>query len=109
MSSRSSSLTQHVYRIESTSLPVTKNKIDDLKNVLFQIMSIFTESLLVDLVGIVIAIIAVLYAYIEWNYQTWKRKNIPYIKPKLSFSIKQEVPIGDVVANIVNQAKERGE
>jgi cytochrome P450 family 6 len=44
-----------------------------------------TESLCNDLIGISIAILAALVAYYKWTYQYWRRRNFPYLEPRIPF------------------------
>jgi cytochrome P450 family 6 len=44
-----------------------------------------TESLCSDLIGISIAILAALVAYYKWTYQYWRRRNFPYLEPRIPF------------------------
>lgn len=75
-------------------------------------MALFTGVLLIDLLGFLVAIFTVIYAYFQWIYQTWKRKNIPYFEPSFPLGNKQPlskgVPLGDDVFNTVAKAKKQG-
>jgi cytochrome P450 family 6 len=44
-----------------------------------------TESLCSDLIGISIAILAVVLVYYKWTYQYWRRRNLPYLEPRIPF------------------------
>jgi cytochrome P450 family 6 len=44
-----------------------------------------TESLCSDLIAISIAILAALVAYYKWTYQYWRRRNFPYLEPRIPF------------------------
>ncbi|KAJ8936054.1 hypothetical protein NQ318_004955 [Aromia moschata] len=48
-------------------------------------MSISTGSCWVDLIGICTALVAVAYAYFKWSFGYWKRRNVPYLEPKIPF------------------------
>lgn len=76
-------------------------------------MAIFTGNILIDVVAVLLAIFAVIYANFMWNYQYWKRKNIPYLKPRFPYGNMQVpfqgISLGDDISNIANQAKKRGE
>ncbi|KAJ3642923.1 hypothetical protein Zmor_025670 [Zophobas morio] len=37
-----------------------------------------TESLIKDLLGVVVTLVVVVFAYSKWRHQYWKRKNLPY-------------------------------
>lgn len=77
-------------------------------------MALFTGFILVDLLGIIVAIFAVIYAYFQWNFQIWKRQNIPYFEPTFPSGNRQiflskKISVGDDVFNIVQRAKKQGE
>lgn len=78
----------------------------------FTDMSIFTGIIFLDVFGIIVALIFVLYSYILWIYQTWKRKNVPYFKPIFLFGNKQPskegVSLGEDVFKIVEKAQKKG-
>ena len=44
-----------------------------------------TESLIKDLLGVVVALVVVVVAYSKWRYQYWKKKNLPYVQPIVPF------------------------
>ncbi|KAJ3618159.1 hypothetical protein MTP99_006184 [Tenebrio molitor] len=44
-----------------------------------------TESLCSDLVAISVAILTIVVAYYKWTYQYWRRRNFPYLKPRIPF------------------------
>lgn len=75
-------------------------------------MAVITGNVLFDLLGIIVAIFAVIYAYFQWNYQMWKRKNIPHFPASFPYGnrkpIHKEVPLGEDVYFIVRDAKEMG-
>ncbi|KAJ8932740.1 hypothetical protein NQ314_014437 [Rhamnusium bicolor] len=48
-------------------------------------MAFSTGSFLLDLFGIVTALIAVGFVYFKWSYQYWKRRNLPYLEPSIPF------------------------
>ncbi|CAH0554485.1 unnamed protein product [Brassicogethes aeneus] len=47
--------------------------------------SLVSSSLLLDVIGVIVAIIAVIYTWFKWSYGHWKRKNVPYIEPSFPF------------------------
>lgn len=72
-------------------------------------MAIFTGFVVMDIIGIIIALVAVIYVYFQMIYQIWKRKNIPYFKP--TFSLGRE-PLGRAlgdVFNVAQKARHQGE
>jgi cytochrome P450 family 6 len=44
-----------------------------------------SESLCSDLIGISVAILAVVLVYYKWTYQYWRRRNLPYLEPRIPF------------------------
>ncbi|KAJ8944239.1 hypothetical protein NQ314_009516 [Rhamnusium bicolor] len=76
-------------------------------------MALFTESLLLDLLGIVTALVAVVYAYCKWAYQYWQRRGIPYLEPLIPLGtfqnpLKRTVSIGDDVTRMYRAIKSKG-
>lgn len=73
----------------------------------------FTGVILLDLFGIFVAICVVIYAYFQWIYQHWKRRNIPYLEPKFPSGNKEPlykaIPLGEDIYNVVEKAKKKGE
>jgi cytochrome P450 family 6 len=43
------------------------------------------ESVLTELVGVVIALVVIFIAYFKWNHSYWRRRNLPYIEPSIPF------------------------
>lgn len=48
-------------------------------------MVIFTGNALVDLLGVITALLLVIFAYFKWTYTYWERKNVPYLEPSIPF------------------------
>nr|WCC58079.1 cytochrome P450 [Pharsalia antennata] len=76
-------------------------------------MTLITDSFLVDLVGLVTAIVAVVYAYFLWTFQYWKRRNIPYLEPVIPWGnlenpTKRTMFIGDRFRYIYKEARLKG-
>ncbi|XP_018577090.1 probable cytochrome P450 6a14 isoform X2 [Anoplophora glabripennis] len=76
-------------------------------------MAFYSGSLLLDLLGLLIAVIAVGYAYFSWSYQYWKKKNIPYLEPvapwgnfQSPFSTNKS--FGEQMVDFYRQAKPKG-
>jgi cytochrome P450 family 6 len=46
---------------------------------------LISESLGGDLVAISVAILTVVVAYYKWTYQYWRRRNFPYLEPRIPF------------------------
>lgn len=87
-------------------------KIFILFYIFFQIMTIFTGGAILNVIGIFVAIFAVTYTYFQWTFQTWKRKKVPYVKPKFPYgnlqSPSKPISISEDVYNIVKKAEEQG-
>jgi cytochrome P450 family 6 len=43
------------------------------------------ESVLTDLISVVIALVVIFIAYFKWNHSYWRRRNLPYIEPSIPF------------------------
>jgi cytochrome P450 family 6 len=43
------------------------------------------ESVLTELVGVLIALVVIFIAYFKWNHSYWRRRNLPYIEPSIPF------------------------
>lgn len=75
-------------------------------------MAIFTGNILLDLFGVIIALFAVVYAFFQWNYQTWERKKIPYYKPSFPYgnlpSQGKQKSDSEIIFSVVEKAKEQG-
>lgn len=78
-----------------------------------QDMSILTGNLLIDIVGLVVALFSVLYAHFHRAYQIWKRKNVPYFQPTFPNGNRQpiwkDVNLAEDVFDTVQKAKQQGE
>lgn len=48
-------------------------------------MAIFTGDIMLDLLGLVVSLVVVVYAYFKWSFQYWKRKNIPYLEGSIPY------------------------
>lgn len=74
-------------------------------------MAILSGDIKLDLIGLLVAIIAVVYVYYKWAFQYWSRKGIPYVKgtiPYGSFVSPYKRTIGNQYADFYNYAKEKG-
>ncbi|KAJ8933324.1 hypothetical protein NQ318_020827 [Aromia moschata] len=66
-----------------------------------------------NLLGAVTALLAVVYAYFQWNYQYWKRKGVVYLEPSFPFGhfenpLRRTMSIGDNITQVYNKVKENG-
>ncbi|CAH0555972.1 unnamed protein product [Brassicogethes aeneus] len=70
-------------------------------------------SFLVDAVGVVVALLAILYTSFKWSFGYWKRKNFPYMEPSIPFGnlenalLPKKVPLFENTQNWYNYGKER--
>ncbi|CAG9819628.1 unnamed protein product [Phaedon cochleariae] len=76
-------------------------------------MGILADRLVVDLLGIVVALLAVAYVWIKWSYQYWEKRNVPYLPPAFLWGNilpphKRTISFGEDVANIYKRAKDKG-
>lgn len=75
-------------------------------------MSIFTGSVLADIIGVLLSILFVIYIYFIWSFQTWRRKNVPYFDPNFPngnrIPISKGVPFGEDIFNLGLKAKKKG-
>lgn len=64
------------------------------------------------IIGVVVALLPVIYANFLWSYQYWKRKNVPYFEPKFPYGnlVKPSEPISmsENLFNIFEEAKMQG-
>nr|QYA71986.1 cytochrome P450 [Anoplophora glabripennis] len=68
-------------------------------------------SILLNLVGVVTALLAITYAYFKWTYQYWKNRNVPYIEPTIPFGNTGNPltePLGEAIAELYRKAKAKG-
>ncbi|XP_018576919.1 probable cytochrome P450 6a14 isoform X2 [Anoplophora glabripennis] len=66
---------------------------------------------LLNALGVVAALLAVVYAYFKWTYQYWKSKNVPHVEPTIPFGNTGNPftqPRGQNIANMYHMAKEKG-
>ncbi|XP_023312855.1 cytochrome P450 6A1-like, partial [Anoplophora glabripennis] len=66
---------------------------------------------LLNLVGVVTALLAITYAYFKWTYQYWKNRNVPYIEPTIPFGNTGNPltePLGEAIAELYRKAKAKG-
>lgn len=66
----------------------------------------------IALVVIVISVFTIVYAYFQWNYQYWKRKNLPHFEPRFPWGnldvFNTDQPPGHDVVNLVEKAYKKG-
>lgn len=46
---------------------------------------LITNSLTGDLISFIVALFVLLITFLKWNYQYWKRRNVPYLEPSIPF------------------------
>ncbi|EFA12632.1 cytochrome P450 6a2 [Tribolium castaneum] len=65
-----------------------------------------------DLVGVFIALFAILFAYFKWTYQYWSQKNVPFIQPTIPFGnsnlFRQKESGGIRMKNFYDEMKAQG-
>lgn len=76
-------------------------------------MAFYSGSYLLDLVGLLTAIVAVGYAYALWKFQYWKNRNIPYLEPivpwgNLDPPFNRTKSIGEEMVELYKKAKSKG-
>lgn len=75
-------------------------------------MALLTGFILIDILAVTVAIFAVIYAYFQWTYLTWKRKNVPFFQPTFPLGNKQPlnklVSLGEDIFLVVQEAKRKG-
>lgn len=75
-------------------------------------MALLSETMVYEIVGIIVALIAVIYAYFKWIYQYWRRKGVPYLEPQFPIGnrhIYKNISFGDDIRQSCLQAKKNGE
>lgn len=74
---------------------------------------IFSGNALVDIFAVLVSLGIVVYAYFQWNYQYWKRRNVPYLKPTFPFGNRnvfgKPQSLEQDTFNLTKEAKARGE
>lgn len=75
-------------------------------------MSFITIETVVKLITFLSTVLALVYAFYYWRFQTWKKKNVPYLTPSFPGGnlgiIRQKVPLGEDITNVVRKAKAKG-
>lgn len=76
-------------------------------------MGFYFGSYLLDLLGLLTAIVAVGYAYALWKFQYWKNRNVPYLEPvvpwgNLDSPFNRTKSPGEEMVDFYNQAKSKG-
>ncbi|KAJ3618423.1 hypothetical protein MTP99_006420 [Tenebrio molitor] len=66
-----------------------------------------------NLISVVVALLVVTVAYWKWKYQYWKRRNVPYLEPRIPFGNMEKVIrgkkfFGIEFKNIYKEMKSRG-
>ncbi|KAJ8913648.1 hypothetical protein NQ315_007365, partial [Exocentrus adspersus] len=68
---------------------------------------------LMDLLGLVTTVTAMIYAYYVWSFQYWKTMNVPHLEPVIPWGNfenpgNRTKSIGDLLRDIYQQAKAKG-
>lgn len=75
-------------------------------------MAFFLKIELVDLIGIIVAVVTISFVYMQWIFRYWKRRNIPYFEPTIPAgnipSLLNSLSIGQVIFTNTKNAKEKG-
>lgn len=48
-------------------------------------MAFIFSNWVVNVIGVLVAFVVTLVTYFQWNFQYWKKKNVPYLEPKFPF------------------------
>lgn len=75
-------------------------------------MALLMRNVFLDITGIIVVILVVIYASFLWIYQTWKRKKVPYFEPTFPFGnlqpMTKQISQQDDVVSIITNAKKQG-
>jgi cytochrome P450 family 6 len=66
-----------------------------------------------NFISLVVTVLVVTIAFWKWKYQYWKRRNVPYLEPRIPFGnltdvIRGKKFIGITLKNIYEEMKRRG-
>lgn len=76
-------------------------------------MATFTGIILIDLLGVITALVAVIVAYYKWAHSYWKRRNVPYLEPSIPFGnsanpLNMKQSTGEWMRKMYNKVKAKG-
>nr|WCC58080.1 cytochrome P450 [Pharsalia antennata] len=76
-------------------------------------MTIITGNILLDVLGVITALLAVILAYFKWTYTYWERKNAPYLEPSIPFGnfsnpLKTKESLSDTMKRLYDTARSKG-
>lgn len=76
-------------------------------------MTFYFGSYLLDLLGLLTALVAVGYAFLLWSFQYWKRRNVPHFEPKMPWGTGENPfmrtkTIGEEFTDLYRRAKKNG-
>jgi cytochrome P450 family 6 len=65
-----------------------------------------------DLIGIVVALVAITIGYYKWIYQYWQRKNLPFLEPRIPYGnlinpLRRKDTLGVTMHHIYDEMKKR--
>ena len=71
-------------------------------------MGFLSDSLLLEVGTLLTSTVAVVYIYFKWSFTYWKKRNVPYIKPKFPFGNLLDViftrkTLGDIIEDVYNK------
>ena len=71
-------------------------------------MGFLSDSLLLEVGTLLTSTVAVVYIYFKWSITYWKKRNVPYIKPKFPFGNLLDViftrkTLGDIIEDVYNK------
>ena len=67
----------------------------------------YTDSLLTDLFGLLLALTAIVITYYKWSFSYWKKNNVPYLEPTIPFgNLPSPVKPTDTIGVVIKKAYE---
>nr|WCC58078.1 cytochrome P450 [Pharsalia antennata] len=77
-------------------------------------MAFYLGSFLLDLLGLLTALVAVGYVFLLWSFQYWKRRNVPYFEPGIPWGTggnpfkRNKLTIGEMFSDLYKRSKQNG-
>nr|WCC58068.1 cytochrome P450 [Pharsalia antennata] len=76
-------------------------------------MAISSGSLILDVLGVITALLAVIYAYFKWSFQYWSKKNVPFLEPSFPFGsfpnpFNSNRSISEIIRDMYDTARAKG-